>query len=54
MSKKFGNIKSLTFDQRVFLRLNQLDPREFMFISEDAESYTFFNIMNGKEVTLRR
>ena len=30
------------------------DHREFLFIKEDAESYTFYHVPKDKEIVLRR
>jgi hypothetical protein len=47
-------LKYLKRVHKEFLASQGIDQREYLFISEDAESYTFYHIHSGKEFCFRR
>lgn len=40
--------------ERYFLRKQGYNPKHFLRLAKDAESYTFVEVMTGKILTLRR
>lgn len=48
------NVKPLKIRHIAILDDYKHNPDEFLFLSEDAESYTFYHIRTGKKITLRR
>ena len=41
-------------EQRLFLKYIGVNPRDFLYIDEDFESYTFVHKATGKQVYFRR
>ena len=47
-------LKELRLRHMVFLEEYGLNFKEFLFIKEDTESYTFYHVPKSKKVILRR
>ena len=47
-------LKELRIRHIVFMEEYGLNFKEFLFIKEDAESYTFYHVPKSKKVILRR
>ena len=41
-------------EQRQFLKCIGVNPKDFLFVNEDCESYTFIHKKTGKQVCFRR
>ncbi|WP_407647634.1 DUF6906 family protein [Clostridium brassicae] len=48
------HLRKLTRTEKVFLKEQGLNPKEFLCERKDFESYTFYYISTGKLVTMRR
>ena len=46
--------KLCNVEQRQFLKCIGVNPKDFLFVNEDFESYTFIHKKTGKQVCFRR
>ena len=46
--------KPLRLRHIIFLHENEMNPKRYLFVKEDFESYTFQDIEKKKLVTIRR
>lgn len=46
--------KPLRMRHIIFLWENEMDPKKYLFVKEDFESYTFQDIETKRLVTIRR
>ena len=44
----------LTFQERDFLKRQGFNPREFLAVTRDWESFTFIKVTTGKKLVIRR
>lgn len=46
--------KCLNVEQKTFLKMLGINPKEYLYVTKDYESFTFLHKESGKQIYIRR